>query len=135
MQALEFVKDKGGCAFGYNHNFKKQEWYNQRRLHTHYFHTILWTPFFMTTHTSWVVLKMDPYLPIYQLKFMHMEQAGLMEMISNQWKIFRPMESEVLEPLKLLHFYITMIGIAVGIFLSFITFALEKLLFAKTMKK
>ena len=135
MQALEFVRDKGGCAYGYIHDFQKQEWYNQRRLHTHYFYIILWTSLFMPTYNSWIVLKTDPYLPVYQVKFMHMEQAGLMEMMSKQWKSFKPMESEVLKPLKLLHFYITMIGIAVGLFLSFITFALEKFWFAKTNKK
>ena len=133
MQALQFVKDKGGCVYGYNHDFQKQEWYNQRRLHMHYFHTVFWE-YFPTTYSAWVVLKTDPYFPIYQVKFMHMEQAGLMELMSGQWNSFKPMESEELEPLKLPHFYITMIGIAAGISLSFIAFALEKLWLAKAKK-
>ena len=55
-------------------------------------------------------------------------------MLSKQWKTMKPMEPDVLEPLKLPHFYITMIGIVVGIFLAFIAFALEKLWFAKSKK-
>ena len=88
----------------------------------------------MTTYASWVVLKTDPYLPIYQLKFMHMEEAGVIKMMSDQWKSFKPMEAELLEPLKLQHFYITMIGIAVGILLAFVAFAVEKFLSAKNVK-
>ena len=88
----------------------------------------------MTTYAAWVVLKTDPYLTLYQLKFMHMEEAGLMNMMSGQWKSFKPMEPDVLEPLKIEHFYIIMIGIVVGMLLASIIFAAEKFVSAKSCK-
>ena len=110
---------------GEEHEFVQQEWYNQKKNRTHYFHIFLWSWFSMT-HAAWNVLRSDPYRTLYHLKFMHMEQAGLMAMMSDQWKSFKPMEPEKLEPLKLLHFYITMIGVVVGLFLATIAFAVEK---------
>ena len=71
-------------------------------------------------------MKNDPYLAFYDLKFMHMEQAGLTERLENQWKPFKVMELDVLEPLKLKHFYLTMIGNAIGLLISSIAFAGEK---------
>ena len=79
-------------------------------------------------------MKADPYLAFYDLKFIHMEQAGLMARLENQWKPFKPMEPDVLEPLKLEHFYLTFIGNAIGLLLSYIAFAGEKFWFAKAKK-
>ena len=130
---MEFVKNEGGCAYGYIHDFVKQEWYNQKQLQTHYFHMFSW-PYFPQVYPSWVVLKPDPYLAIYSLKFMHMEQAGLMARISSQWKSFKPMEPEKLEPLKMVHLYVTMIGIVCGLFLALVVFIAEKFRSDKSKK-
>ena len=118
---------------GYSHDLKRQEWYNQRRLHTHYFHTFAWDVF--QGHAYWYGLTTDPYLDVYELKFMHMEQAGIVAMMVGQWDSFKPMEPDVLEPLKIEHFYITMIGIVVGIFLAFIAFSVEKFISTKCVNK
>ena len=118
---------------GQKNRFVKQEWYNQRRSQTHYFHIFDWT-FIFVVRPAWNVLRSDPYITLYSLKFMHMEQAGLMAMMSDQWKSFKPMEPEKLQPLKLPHFYITMIGIVVGLFLAIIAFAVEKFAWAKVAK-
>ena len=56
---------------------------------------------------------------------MHMEQAGIIARLSRQYSTFKPNEPEVLEPLKLEHFYITMIGIISGICLAALSFAVE----------
>ena len=76
-------------------------------------------------------MKNDPYMAFYDLKFIHMEQAGLMARLENQWKSFKPMEPDVMEPLKLKHFYLTLIGNAIGLLFSSIAFAGEKFQFAK----
>ena len=57
--------------------------------------------------------------------FMGMEQAGITEKLSRQHATFKPTDQGVLEPLKLNYFYITMVGIVIGIFLAALTFTME----------
>ena len=88
QKALEYVKNEGGCTYGYRNDFMRQEWHNQKRFRVHHFHIFDWR-YFPKVHASWVVLKTDPYLAVYERKFLHMEQAGLMELMSAQWRSFR----------------------------------------------
>ena len=73
----------------------------------------------------------DPYLGIYEQKLSHIDQSGLMDMLARQRMPMKPMEPEVLEPLKLEHFYIILIGNTVGLMLASVAFAFEKIIWAK----
>ena len=57
---------------------------------------------------------------------MHMEQAGIISKLAKQYSTFKTVESEELKPLMLEHFYIIIIGIVCGLFLSLLSFVLEK---------
>ena len=99
-----------------------QDWRNQMQDRVHYFHTF---PFGPKTIAGWSMLSTSPYLPLFLLKFMHMEQAGIVARLSRQYSTFKPNEPEDLEPLKLQHFYITMIGIICGLCLAALSFVVE----------
>ena len=107
-----------------------QEWKNQKQDGKRYFHKFHIPP---KSVAGWSTLTSSPYLDIFVNKFTHMEQAGIMDRLQRQYTIFKPMELEPLEPLKLEHFYITLIGIAVGTFLALVSFVAERM--AQTIVK
>ena len=73
---------------------------------------------------SWSMLKADPYRQIFYSKMLYMYQNGIMIKLSGK-KLFEATESEPLEPLKLDHFYLVLIGIAVGLISSSVSFGIE----------
>ena len=129
-QVTEFVKN-GGCALSTHQELLRQDWKNQIEERTHYFHKF---PHFEQSHTVWNILSTSPYLPLFHLKFMHMEQAGIMAKLARQYSLLKREESEKLDPLKLEHFYIIFIGIFCGLFLAVLAFVLE-IIGKKTMSK
>lgn len=122
-EVKDFVKN-GGCALALHQDLVRQEWRNQRWDRVHYFHKF---EFGRKSVATWKILTTSPYLDLFYLKFMHMEQAGIVDKLSRQFSTMKPTEPDVLEPLKLEHFYITVIGIAAGMFLSLLMFAMEML--------
>ena len=122
--ALEFLKSEGGCTYTKKEAISKQEWYNQKRERINYFRTF---PFHFDTMYCWKALTTDPYANIYDLRLVHIQEAGLMEMLSRQQLPMKPMEPDVLKPLKLEHFYITIIGIGAGNLMALLAFLAEKL--------
>ena len=124
---MEFVK-KGGCALSRYQDIVRQQWRNQKREGKRYFYMFEHPP---TSVSGWSILTTSPYLDIFVNKFTHMEQAGIMARLRHQYDVFRPMEPEVLEPLKLEHFYITLIGIVGGIYIALVSFLAEHLRHAK----
>ena len=50
-----------------------------------------------------------------------------MDMLVSQQMPMKPMEPDVLEPLKLEHFYLTLFGNTAGILLALLAFVTEKL--------
>ena len=125
--AKNFVK-KGGCAVSLNQIILKQEWKNQKQDRIKMFHM-----FDVPPHTvaGWNMLTTSPYLDIFVNRFTLMEQAGIMARLQRQYKAFKLMEPEVLEPLKLEHFYITLIGNIIGIFVALVAFVWERIIHAK----
>ena len=73
------------------------------------------------------MLKADPYRSIFLSKMPNLEQNGLMEKLNTLIGVFKPLESEPLEPLKMEHFYLVYIGIFVGLFFSFLSYVMEVL--------
>ena len=122
---MDFVVKEGGCAIGYKPDLVRQEWRNQNKLQTHFLHIFSWS-WFGTDHIAWNAIRTDPHLPLYDLKFMHMDQAGLTAMMADQWKSFKTTEPDLLEPLKPEQFYVTAVGIAAGTLLASVAFAVEK---------
>lgn len=59
------------------------------------------------------------------LKLLTLPQAGIMERLENQYEVLKFVDTEKLEPLKLEHFYIVLIGICLGTFLGSVSFAAE----------
>ena len=121
-EAKEFVKN-GGCALALHQDLVRQEWRNQKHERAHYFHKFAYTNLY--TYAGWSMLSTSPYKALFHLKFMHMEQAGIIARLSRQYSTFKSSEPEELEPLKLEHFYITMIGIVGGTILGAFSFAME----------
>ena len=70
----------------------------------------------------WIILKHNPYMPIFKEKILISEETGLNQKFWDKIKLFKITEDEPLEALKLEHFYITLIGIVFGILMSLIVF-------------
>ena len=102
----------------------KQEWKNVKQDSRQYFYSFIVPP---KTSAGWATIKSSPYRELFSTKFTHMEQAGITARLQRQYSVLKPMEDEVLEPLKLEHFYITLIGIAGGTFLALLTFVVERI--------
>ena len=121
-KVTEFVKN-GGCAISLHQDLMRQEWKNQNEERTQYFHKFSYS---FVTYRAWNILSTSPYLPLFHLKFVHMEQAGIMAKLAKQYSLLlKREESEELEPLKLEHFYIIFIGIICGLFLALFSFVVE----------
>ena len=118
------VVQKGGCCISMYQDVLRQEWRNERRDKKQYFHTFAASP---VASAGWATIKSSPYREIFVGKFTQMEEAGIISRLQSQYLVFKSMEEEELEPLKLEHFYITLIGIAVGSFLATMTFVVERL--------
>ena len=120
----DFVKN-GWCVISLKQELIQQEWKNQRKERAHYFHKF---PIFKSDNwAGWSMLSTSPYLHLFHLKYVHMEQAGIIAKLAKQYSLLKREESEELEPLKLEHFYIILIGIVCGLFLALFSFVVEKM--------
>ena len=119
--AIMFVK-QGGCALIMYQDIIRQRWQNKKQENMTYFYLFERPP---KSVAGWNILTTSPYLDIFVSKFIQMEQAGIMARLQHQYNVFNPMETEVLKPLKLEHFYITLIGIIVGVLLALVSFMVE----------
>ena len=117
---------QGGCSLSLTQEAHRQEWENQRQEMKMYFYIVKILRV-RKGSTGWSTLTTSPYLDIFVSKFTHMEQAGIMERLQHQYHVFKPMEPDVLKPLKLEHFYITLFGIFGGMFLALVSFIAENM--------
>ena len=114
---------KGGCTLGFHQDLLKLDWKYQKQDGKAYFHIVNKPP---KSVAGWMTLSTNPYLDLYFLKFMHMEQAGVMDKLYKQYLPFKSVKIDMLEPLKVEHFYITLLGICGGTAFSLMCFLVER---------
>ena len=80
----------------------------------------------------WITMKHNPYIPVFKEKILQADETGLSLKFWDEVVPFKVDHKEPLEALKLEHFYIMFIGITIGLALSLVAFAFERLVFSKT---
>ena len=128
----------GGCGAEKTDWIARVERRNQIVERKTFFHTISFqgyidvlpkdSYFYEHSYWNWVLLKHNPYIPVFKEKILQTSETGLNEKFWNEAVPFKITEEEPLEALKLEHFYIMFIGNAIGILLAFATFLIEKII-------
>lgn len=90
--------------------------------------------YFEELHWFWITLKHNPYIPLFEEKILQAEETGLNHKFWDEPVLFKIKEEVPIKPLKLEHFYITLIGNVIGLVLSLTAFAYEMLVVPKNPK-
>ena len=117
---LTEVVKQGDCVVYIKDLLLDEEYKNQKMLRRTYYHMFD----FELAGYSFNMLKADPYRQIFKSKMLYMNQNGILKKLSD-FKLFKLSEREPLKPLQLQHFYLVLIGIAVGLTLSSLSFGIE----------
>ena len=136
---------KGGCASSNSDRIASAEKRNQIAAGKAYFHTFGYKDYiaalpkskylFEHSYWSWLALKHNPYIPIFKEKILRTAETGLNKKFWNEAIPFKLTEEEPIEALKLEHFYIMLIGNAIGLALSLGIFFMEMIIVRKKGRK
>ena len=134
---LTDIVKAGGCGVLMSHQIANVEWKNQIVDGKSYFHTFSFKGFidalpkeyyaFEHSYWNWVLLKHNPYIPIFKEKILRTAETGLNQKFWSLSVPFKMTDDEPIEPLKLEHFYFIFIGIAVSLMLAIASFIVERL--------
>ena len=138
---MEIVK-KGGCGIEMTDWIAKVERKYQIAGQKSNFHLISFKGYldalpkdyysYEHSYWNWITMKHNPYIPVFEEKILQADEIGLSHKFWDEVVPFKVDHNEPLEALKLEHFYIMLIGIAIGLALSLMAFAAERLVLPKT---
>ena len=115
------VVSEGNCAFSERSILQEEEYKSQRHEGKSLYNQFN----YVHQNNGWGILKSSPYKPIFERNLLRMSQYGILDKINFQFVAQKLNEQEVLEPLKLEHFYIIMLILASGKLISLSIFGME----------